>query len=280
MVHDRPEDPLVMEQALGSLKSILAGIGRSVVAFSGGIDSTLLLVVARDVLGRDVSAVTAVSPSLAGTEKHETIKLARQLGVEHRLVETHEMDDPDYRANDGRRCYYCKRELFKVLGALSPGGGATLLYGAILDDLGDDRPGMKAASEAGARAPLLEAGFDKRMVRDLARRSGLPNWDKPAMACLASRIPHGRQVTASALGQVEEAEAGVRRLGYRQVRVRHHGTRALVELDPLDLAGIGSGDALERLVAAVRAAGFTTVEIDPQGYRQGGAARPSPPKAL
>jgi uncharacterized protein len=256
-----------MEQRLPRLREILGSVRPAVVAFSGGVDSTFLLLVASEVLGPDVTAVTAVSPSLAALERDEAIALARRIGVSHRLVETHEMEEDGYRRNDGRRCYFCKRELFRVLGALQPGGGHTLLYGAIPDDLGDDRPGMLAAAEAGVRAPLLEAGLTKKMIRDLARQAGLPNWNKPAMPCLASRIPRMTPVTTEALGQVERAEAALRELGYRQVRVRFHGTTARVEIGGEDLARALHDPFHAPVVAAVRGAGFSEVVVDPLGYR-------------
>ena len=254
-----------MEDRLPLLREILAGIGPSVVAFSGGVDSTLLLRVAHDVL-----AVTAVSPSLAASEREETEALARLIGVRHESVPTHEMLEPGYQANDGRRCYFCKRELFRVLRQLAPSDGRTLLYGAITDDLGDDRPGMVAASEAGARAPLLEAGFDKHMVRRVSRDLGLPTWDKPAMACLASRIPIGTRVTEEALHLVEAAEESVRSLGFRQVRVRMRGQGASIELDPAEIPRALEDPIRERILRAVLGAGFETAAIDPEGYRTGG----------
>jgi len=262
-----------MEERLPVLRKILAGIGRSVVAFSGGVDSTFLLRVAHDVLGEDVTAVTAVSPSLPATEREQAVALARLIGARHLLVPTSEMLDPGYRANDGRRCYFCKRELFRALLDLAPADGRVLLYGAITDDLGDDRPGMRAAAEAGARAPLLEAGLSKALVRQLSRQLGLPTWDKPAMACLASRIPVGTPVTADALSRVEAAEEAVRSLGYRQVRVRHHGEGAHVELDSGDVARALRAPDRERIIGAVLGAGFERVVIDPEGYQPGGRRR-------
>jgi len=259
------------DAGLEHLESLVTAIGPSVVAFSGGVDSTLLLKVVHDRLGDQVLAVTAVSPSLSAVERDAAASLARAIGAEHRLVETHEMDDPGYVANDGRRCYHCKRELFRALRDIAPiAAGRALLYGAIPEDFGEDRPGLRAAAEAGVRAPLVEAGLTKDMIRDLARRFGLPNWDKPAMACLASRLPVNTPVTVEALARVDRAEAAVRTLGYRQVRVRHHGARARVEIDAAELPRALSPVGQDGIRAAVRAAGYEQVEIDPRGYRPGG----------
>lgn len=261
-----------MDAPLRRLEAILAGCGDSIVAYSGGVDSTLLLKVAHDVLGPRVTAVTAVSASLAEDERREAAALAGGIGVAHRFLETREMDDPGYVANQGRRCYHCKRELFRVLRTVrfDAGGDATVLYGAILDDLGDERPGMQAAAEAGVRAPLLEAGFTKEMARAFSKRLGLPTWDKPAMACLASRLPVGTPVSAEALARIDRAEAAVRRLGYRQVRVRARGLAARLELDPSELRRALEASERQRLTSVIVAAGFETVDVDPRGYRPGG----------
>ena len=260
-----------MEARHAALKTILREIGPCLVAFSGGIDSTLLLKVAHDVLGDDAVAITAVSPSLPESERLEAGRLARWIGAPHRFVETREMDDPRYVANDERRCFFCKTALFDVMKTLAVAGGErSLIYGAIADDLGDDRPGMRAAAAAGVRAPLIEAGFSKDGVRSLARALQLPNWDKPAMACLASRIPRNRPVTSEALHRVELAEAALRAIGYRQVRVRVEDEDARVEFDAEGLRASAEPRERRRVIAAVRAAGFRIVTIDPRGYRPGG----------
>ena len=262
-----------MEGQQAALKQILRDIGPCLVAFSGGVDSTFLLRMVHDVLAGGATAVTAVSPSLAASEREDAVSLARLIGARHILVPTGEIDDPRYSRNDRARCFYCKAELFRVMrsvAALAP--GKAIVYGAITDDLGDDRPGMRAAEQAGARAPLIEAGLSKAMIRMLSRRLGLPTWDKPAMACLASRIPRSVPVTRAALALVERAEAAVRSLGYRQVRVRLHGDGARVELDGEGLRQSAAPLARQRLVTAVLAAGFDQVTIDPLGYRPGGGA--------
>lgn len=260
-----------MEAHYATLKRTLADIGPCLVAFSGGVDSTLLLKVAHDVLGEDAVAITAVSPSLADSERRESELLARLIGARQLFVETREFEDPRYTRNDAARCYYCKTELFRVLKVLGEAaGGRGLVYGAILDDLGDDRPGMLAAAQAGARAPLVEAGLTKKMVRALSLDLGLPNWDKPAMACLSSRVPHLVPVTREALRKVESAEAAIRALGYRQVRVRLQGDGARVELDRDGLDRSSVPSEAQKVIRAVLASGFETAMIDPLGYRAGG----------
>lgn len=265
-----------LDDHLLDLRRNLARTGRCIIAFSGGVDSTFLLKVAHDVLGAGAQAITAVSPSLAASERAEAVSLARLIGATHRLVESHELEDPEYLANDGRRCYFCKRELFRILGAIArQAGGLPVLYGAIPDDLGDDRPGMRAAEESGVRAPLIESGLGKPMIRELSKRLGLPTWDKPAMACLASRIPARTPVTVESLDRIDRAEAAVRALGYHQVRVRLESDgSARIELDRDVLDRALSPEGRRALSAAVLGEGFPGVSIDPRGYRPSGIPPP------
>jgi uncharacterized protein len=242
-----------------------------VVAFSGGVDSTFLLAVAVECLGENALAVTGVSSSLAASERDEAETLARRLGARHRWIETGEMDQPGYVANAPDRCYHCKADLFGRLQALAHAEGyAWVVEGANLDDLGDHRPGRQAAREQGVRSPLLEAGLTKAAIRELSRALGLPTWEKPAMACLASRIPHGIPVTIERLGQVERAEAALRGLGFRSVRVRHHETIARIELPPDERARLLDPTLGDEVVRAIKAVGYQYVVVDLEGYRPGG----------
>lgn len=254
--------------SLDALRDVLRGMGRVVVAFSGGADSAFLARVAHETLGAErVLCVTAVSESLAPEERADCEALAGEWGLRWSPVATHEVARPEYASNDRMRCYHCKAELMGVVAPLAAAEDATVVLGVNLDDLGDHRPGQEAAAGAGARFPLVEAGFTKAAVREWSRRLGLRTWDKPAAACLASRVPYGTPVTVGVLSTVAAAESGLRRLGFRQLRVRHYGTVARVELAEEDLAA-----AVERraeVVAAVRSAGYRYVTLDLEGFRSG-----------
>ena len=253
-----------------ALRTWLIRRERVVVAFSGGVDSTFLLSVAAETLGERAEAVTARSPSLPRAEADAATALAAAIGVRHRFIDTGELDDPRYVANDRERCYYCKAELFGHLADLAA-EGVTICTGAIADDASDYRPGERAAGEAGVHAPLAECGFTKAEVRAASQALGLPTWDKPASACLASRIPHGTPVSAEALGRVERAEAALHALGVRDCRVRHHDDLARIEVPLADLPALCGPERRAAVLAAVRGAGYRHVTIDLAGYRPAGS---------
>ena len=258
--------------ALERLELEVARHGRVVVAFSGGADSALLAYVANRALGSDrVLCVTASSPSLPREELAHTHALAREWSLRHLVVETRELDDHAYVRNEPDRCYHCKRELMDALEAPAQNESAVVALGVNVDDLSEIRPGQRAAREHGAVFPLVDAGFTKAEVRDLSHQMGLRTWDKPAAACLASRVPHGTPVTIATLARVEAAEAALHTLGFSQLRVRHYGDSARIELELGEL-----GVAIERrteVVAAVRSAGYRYVTLDLEGFRSGNLAR-------
>jgi len=252
---------------LDALCEELERLGRVVVAFSGGADSSFLAAVAHRTLGERALAVTAVSPSLAGAERDDCRELSAEWGVRWMAVETHEMERAAYRINDADRCFHCKAELMDVLGPIAATEQATIVLGVNVDDLDDHRPGQRAALEAGASFPLVTAGFAKSEVRHASRELGLRTWDKPAAACLASRIPTGTAVSVDLLTTVERAESSLRALGFGQVRVRHHGDTARVEVDLGELERAVAARAA--IVAALRGLGFRYVTLDLEGFRSG-----------
>ena len=257
---------------LDALRRELAGIGPLVVAFSGGADSSFVAWVATEALGADkVHCVTAVSPSLAPEELGDCRALAAEWGLRFTEVHTGELADPAYSANDGSRCYHCKVSLMDALVPISEqengSQGSTVVLGVNLDDLGDHRPGQQAASERGALFPLVSAGFTKADVRAWSKKLGLRTWDKPAAACLASRVPYGTPVTLGTLRSVAEAESGLRSLGFRQLRVRHYGDTARIEVPAEDLAMVVA--RRDEVAGTVHRAGYRYVTLDLDGFRSG-----------
>ena len=261
-----PYEPLVR------LRETIRDYRSAITAFSAGVDSTLVAVVAQQELGPNALAATAVSASLAPSELADAEHLARALGLQHTLVHTNEVQDERYATNPVDRCYFCKSHLYTELEALAQQRGARyILNGLNVDDLGDWRPGARAAAERAGRvrSPLHEAGLGKAEIRAAARELGLPNWDKPALACLSSRVPYGERVTPDKLERIGRAEQLLRDLGFRQLRVRHFADRARVEIAPDELDRIEAENLQPRIEAELLELGFPGVEIDPRGYRSG-----------
>lgn len=258
-----------LEEKHARLVEILRECGSVCIGYSGGVDSVFLAKVAVDVLGpENVLAVTGRSATYPAVQLEMALACVRQFGIPHEEIETDEMSDPNYVANPTNRCYFCKTELWSKLTALAAARGyAVVLDGSNADDAGDHRPGMRAAQELGVRSPLLEAGLTKAEIRELSRRLGLPTWDQPSAPCLASRLPYGLSVTPERLRQVEAAEEAMRRRGFREFRVRHHGDAARIEVAPVEMErAIAQAGALAR---ELRDVGFERVLLDVEGYRRG-----------
>ena len=252
-----------------ALKQIIAGLPGAVVAYSGGADSAFLADVAHEVLGARMTAVTAVSESLAPDERVHASELARARGWQHEEIHTREIDRHEYRRNDPDRCFHCKDVLFESLDELALQRRAVVLVGTNVDDTGEFRPGLRAAREHGVRAPMVEAGLHKEEIRELSRARGLPTWDKPASACLASRIAYGIEVTPERLDRVARAEAFVRTLGLRQLRVRDHGDLARIEVPLDDVEQLAEPMVRAQIVEHLKGLGFAHVTLDLEGFRSG-----------
>lgn len=266
----RPLPDLDWRQRLERLRHELRALGTVVVAYSGGVDSSLLLCVANEVLGDRARGVIGRSDSYARRELELALEQARAFGAEVEIVTTGELSDPDFRSNPTDRCYHCKKELYRELGEVAARlGGAVILAGTIVDDLGDWRPGHRAASERGVRAPLAELGFTKADVRAAAAHYGLSSSDKPASPCLASRIPYGTEITRENLSMIERAEELLQSLGFRELRVRHHGDTARIEVPVSEMARLVQPGVREAVVEGLKALGYRRVSLDLEGFRSG-----------
>ena len=261
---------MVIEQKWDSLRTLLRGMKCAVLAYSGGVDSSLLLRATAEVMGHRLIAVTAVSQTYPPGELEAAEEFARTLGVTHRILRTHELSSEEFVQNSPERCYFCKKELYGKLKKIAVTEGIScILDGSNTDDLADYRPGRKAAEEFSVRSPLVETGLSKSDVRELARFLNLPMWDKPSLACLSSRIPYGTRITPDIIETVQTAEDHLRVLGFRQVRVRHHGKIARIEVDREAFGQILTDDAVEKITAALKGLGYIYVCLDLEGYRTG-----------
>src|SRR6266481_1651165 len=269
-IHTADGNSLPAEQKETSLLARLAEIPSLIVALSGGADSAYLAWAAHETLGARSLSVTALSPSYSAHDRTIAEDFVSKLGLRHEFIETHEMENPSYRANAADRCYFCKDELFSALDELAHARGfAAVAYGVNADDTLDFRPGHRAATEHQVLAPLLDAGLRKAEIRFLSQRAGLPTWDRPASACLASRLPYGTEVTPDRLALVERGEAALRELGFHQFRVRLHDNLARVEIAPNELSRAFQPQMAASIADRLKAAGFTYVSLDLEGYRQG-----------
>jgi pyridinium-3,5-biscarboxylic acid mononucleotide sulfurtransferase len=269
-LHVSEQAQLPLHEKEQSLRKQLAEQPSLIVALSGGADSAYLAWAAHTVLGARALSVTALSPSYSAHDRTVVEDFVRQLGIRHEFTETHEMENPRYRANASDRCYFCKDELFSILDTLAQQRGfAAVAYGVNADDTLDFRPGHRAATEHRVLTPLLDAGLRKSEIRFLSHRAGLPTWDRPASACLASRLPYGTEVTPERLALIERGEAALRKLGFRQFRVRLHEKLARIEIAPDEMPRAMSPEMAASIASRLKAAGFTYVALDLEGYRQG-----------
>ncbi len=260
-------DPMDKQEKLAAR---LEDLGSAIVAFSGGADSAYLAWMAHRTLGERALAVTALSPSFSAYDRQQVEAFVYSQNLRHEFIETHEFENPLYVVNQADRCYHCKTELFGVLEKMRAARGfRAVTYAVNADDLKDFRPGHRAAGEFGVLAPLLEVGLTKMEIRELSRRAGLETWDRPASACLSSRVPYGMPVTLENLSRIERAESALREFGFRQIRVRAHGELASIEIALDELPRAQHGEMTKALAECVRQTGFTRVTLDPEGYRQG-----------